>query len=1191
MDAGRRSQPLSAGKQDGAHSQMRGKPLYPVPFSLSVSFRVLRGLFLFAVPFLLCVLCASVAAFAAAPGPGAPTVEAVAFFESRIRPLLHDRCFGCHGEKVRQGGLRLDSRAALLKGGDTGPVLTPGDPERSALIRVVRYEGRVKMPPAGKLKADEIAALEEWVRQGAVWPSASGRSGVQASGRSGTDPPKPGANSRPWAFKPVQRPALPTVKNRGWAKSPVDAFILAKLEAKGLRPAPYASRRTLIRRAYFDLIGLPPPPEEVEAFVSDRSPDAWAKVVDRLLASPQFGERWARHWLDVVRYTDSFDSRILGDQNPGRTMDITEAWRYRDWVAEAFNRDLPYDDFVRYQIAGDLLPPLPWPMAERKETPGVVATGMLALGNWGGGDADKEKLLTDIVDDQIDVTSRAFTGLTVACARCHDHKFDPISTKDYYALAGIFFSTHILENVGPKTNGPPMLRIPLATPAEVEARRLHTERIAETEKRLTAARSEAYASLARALVPQTSRYLVAAWEYGRAPAAASLPEFARARGLHPHALRGWVDYLGMGDYRLMTVPVRNVHGIAGVHAFRGEPDCPSLTVNSTENEVSILTFKLPPRSLSVHPGPSSGVVLAWRSPIAGTVRISGGVRDGDPVSGDGIAWILDHRGGAAVELASGAIENGGMQGLEAGKDGARLSSVQVSRGDEIQLLVLPKNGHGWDTTTVRLVISEVNGTRTWDAARDLVPDLHVGGKGNPHPDSYGTEGVWRFYDMANSSRAGTAPGDPALAAWSRAARAAGEDRVAVERAAEEFGRSFTLADAKSPFWIRSEADEAALPEAARANLARLAADLKALREAPLPPLTFVNGAREGGVPGSPKAGFADAPVHLRGRYDRLGETVPRGFPAVLAAAPGKPVREGSGRKELADWLADPRHPLTARVMANRVWGWLFGEGIVRSAGNFGKLGEPPSHPELLDWLAGYFVAGDRGQGSGVGEKPVSSPTPNPHPPTPSGAWSVKRLVRLLMHSAAYQQDSRPRPETLRADPDNRLFGRMSRRRLEAEAIRDSLLAVSGSLDRTPGGRATGDIASPRRTLYLMTVRSNKEGFRFLFDAANPDTSVDKRVTSTVAPQALFMLNHPFALEQTRRLAKRVWEGAGADDRAGVRNAYQLLFGRPPSAEEEGIGLRFLEQARGSGTGESAGQRAWEEYCQLLLCTNEFVYLD
>ena len=347
-------------------------------------------------------------------------------------------------------------------------------------------------------------------------------------------------------------------------------------------------------------------------------------------------ERWGRHWLDVVRYADSFDARGVGSDG-----DIAHAWRYRDWVVEAFNRDLPYNQFVRDQIAGDLVPSK---SGFNKE--GVIATGLLAIGNWGGGDADKEKLLTDIADDQVDVVSRTFMGLTMACARCHDHKFDPISTADYYALAGVFFSTHILPDVGPKTNGPLMLQIPLEAPEQLAARKTYQQRVVDAEKELKAATEKQYRAFANAQRQHTAKYLLAAWEYAHPTKKQSpppLPAFAKSKGLDAYALRQWLDYLGSGEYRVMTKAMRDVGGIKGIYSWRGEPDCPNALINTTDKEASISTLKVPPKSVSVHPGPKNGVAVSWRSPMAGTIRISGGVADADPTCGDGIAWILDHR--------------------------------------------------------------------------------------------------------------------------------------------------------------------------------------------------------------------------------------------------------------------------------------------------------------------------------------------------------------------------------------------------------------------------------------------------------------------------------------------------------------------------------------------------------------------
>src|SRR5947209_6244967 len=401
------------------------------------------------------------------------------FFEREIRPLLIEKCQSCHGDKKVRGGLKLTAREAVLKGGDSGPALLPGKPDGSLLVRAIQYSGDLRMPPTGKLPAPDIAKLRRWIQQGAPWPESVKVAQAPGAAFQVTDEQR-----RWWAYQPVREVPPPDVKDKSWARTEIDRFILAELEKHGLPPAPPASRRTLIRRATFDLTGLPPTPEEVEAFVNDPAPDAFAKVVDRLLASPAYGQKWARHWLDVVRYTDAFDTRGAGGMG-----DISEAWRYRDWVVNAFNTDLPYNEFVMNQIAGDLLP---GKKPDEFNVDGLIATGMYVIGNWGNGDADKDKMLTDIVDDQIDVTGRAFLGLTLACARCHDHKFDPIPTEDYYGLAGIFFSSHILPEPGLNTAGSPVLRIPLASPGEVQKRKQHEAAIAALQKQIEQFADEQY---------------------------------------------------------------------------------------------------------------------------------------------------------------------------------------------------------------------------------------------------------------------------------------------------------------------------------------------------------------------------------------------------------------------------------------------------------------------------------------------------------------------------------------------------------------------------------------------------------------------------------------------------------------------------------------------------------------------------
>jgi hypothetical protein len=783
---------------------------------------------------------------ARAMGAGPADPASLEFFEKEVRPLLIDKCQKCHGGDKVRGGLRLLGRELLLKGGESGAAVTPGAPDRSLLIRAVEYRGELKMPPKGKLADRDIARLRRWIALGAPWPDAPAKPAPAAGKFTITDEQR-----RWWAFQPLRPVRPPAVKDTTWPRSEIDRFILANLEAHGLTPAAPADKRTLLRRATFDLTGLPPTPAEIDAFLADDSPDAFARVVDRLLASPAYGERWGRHWLDVVRYADDYqaDPHEHGSANK---FELFEAYRYRDWVVEAFNRDMPYDQFVVRQIAGDLLPS---PRGEPVYPEGQIATSFLALGSWDHGDADKDKLVSDIVDDQIDTVGKAFLGLTLGCARCHDHKFDPISNRDYYALAGIFYSTHILANVGAKGDHSVLQRVPLASPEYLHKREQQVGRLQQ--------------------------------------------------------LDGQIGRLSAGLAAALAAP---------------------------------------------------------RPPLA-----------------------------------------------------------------QAALCVRPAE------------------------------------------------------------------------------------------------------------WVKLEQE------------------WEVLQKTMLPPPPLSLGAREGGTPGGLFTGIQDVPIHVRGSYTRLGPVVPRRLPVLFAGEKQSPITHGSGRLRVAQWVAARGNPLTARVLVDRIWQHHFGEGIVRTPNNFGKLGEPPTHPALLDFLAARFL---------------------------EDGWSIKALHRRILLSAAYRQASVVSPEALHRDPENRWFGRQNARRLEAEAIRDAMLSAAGRLDLALGGPATIDLDRPRRSLYVQTTRWDRTNYSTLFDAANPDQPVEKRSVSTVAPQALFLLNNDFVVAQARRLAERLRREVPGSDDARIDRAYRLLFGRPVRPEEAEIGRAFL--ARAARRGDEA---AWIDYAHVLLCSDEFVYVD
>jgi hypothetical protein len=930
------------------------------------------------------------------------------FFEKKIRPMFAEHCYDCHSATAKKvkGGLKLDTPEAISKGGESGALFVSGDPEKSLLVKAVRYiDPDLQMPPKDKkLSSEQIATIEQWVKIGAPMPVSNQFSAISESVL---------AARTNWAFA---RPRDPPVPRIAGSSSPIDAFLRSRMAEKGSTPAPPADKRTLIRRATYDLTGLPATPEEVAAFLNDASTNAFAKLVERLLSSPRYGEKWARHWLDVVRYTDSADSRGIGGEG-----DFSEAWRYRDWAVKAFNSDLPYDQFMVQQIAGDIL---------ATNTPGqfdtnaLIATGVYAIGEWGGGDADKEKMLTDIVDDQIDLTGRGFLGVTLACARCHDHKFDPISARDYYGLAGIFFSSHILPNPGVKTAGSPPLRIPLASASELAARKAKEQRVAALEQQIAAVTKVA---------------------------------------LLTRAERG----------------AQNQPTLSALHPA-DKTDLPNAVANSGGADINFLTITLPARSVAIHPSPDKNAAAVWLSPRACAVVISGRIADADDKCGNGVEWIL-YRG--TNELQRGKLDNGGKQEIPA-------TNVSVRAGELVTLAVAPRGkDHSCDTTVIELAVREP-GSQTWRVPEDIVDDL----------PARANTGAWHFVSFV---------GAPPTALQ---ASLSDEDKQKLD--------------------------------AATAELASLRKELE--RKIPI-----AHGLQEGGTPQSAYAGFRDSPILIRGKYDRPGEVVSRRFPAVLVGDSQSQIADSkrSGRLDLAKWIASKENPLTARVMVNRIWQHHFGEGIVRTPNNFGKLGTPPTHPELLDWLAHRFV---------------------------ESGWSIKAMHRLIMNSAAYQASSRG------GNAENLFFARMNRRRLTAEEIRDSLLFASGQLDFTMGGPAINDLNTKRRTLYVMTIRSDRSNYRSLFDAPDAQVIAEKRIESTVAPQALFLLNSPFAVAQATALAERALKREG-DDTQRIKWLYEVLFTREPTQNDLKLAAKVISDPDRAA--------AWARYCQVLLCANEFVYVD
>ncbi|MEY4832889.1 MAG: hypothetical protein RL527_1102 [Planctomycetota bacterium] len=832
---------------------------------------------------------------AQASKPQAITPEQLKFFESTIRPILVDQCYGCHSAQSgrSRGGYVLDTRDAARKGGGSGPGIVPGKPDQSLLIQAVRYhDDDLQMPPKGKLTDEQIKALERWVAMGAPDPRESATAKPASGGGDAATVEVPaGELSKDdiekgrswWAYVAPKPQQAPVVKDAAWPSDDVDRFVLASMEAKGLAPVKDAAAVDLVRRVTFDLTGLPPTPTEVAAFLRDKQPGAYERLVDRLLGTRAFAEHWGRHWLDVARYAES-------SGREGNSV-YPYAWRYRDWVIDSFERNLPFDEFLRQQLAGDLLP-VAGPDDHAAKT---IATGFLAVGSKAQRTRSKEQFAMDLADEQIDAFSQAMLGTTIACARCHDHKFDPITQRDYYALAGIFLST------------------------------------------------ETYYGTSRSQGNQQASMLI------------ELPSDAKV------------------------------------------PNGPTVT----------------------------------------------------------------------------ALQRAAYDRIEAG------------------------------------------------------------------------------LEQASERQQGA--------------------QKALARAAAQ-----GLADMRARF-----------DEDGRATAAN----------------RLAMGVRE-------RVEDVDARILARGELDKAGPSVPRGFPEVLTASGVAPIRLGSGRLQLANWVAGTSNPLTARVFVNRAWSWIFGVGIVPTPDNFGTSGVAPTHPELLDRLASDFMA---------------------------SGWDVKALVRRLVFTRTYRLASVSDRANADIDPDVTWLWRARDRRLPAESIRDAMLSCAGAIDEPPVGSSVGSFEGgfgqrgeqlaqillrdiDARSVYLPVVRDFQNEALDAFDFADPSFVTGDRDETTVATQALYLMNDERVIELAMRMARRLMR-MDATDKQRITFAFQLAFGREPSAAEERAVIAFLRDFHAgdpgapggepsvrerirqrvqsqTGTGlppdmlnASAEERAWTAFCQALFQTAEFRYLD
>jgi len=914
--------------------------------------------------------------------------EQIEFFEKRVRPILVERCYECHGAKEANGGLRLDHRDGLLLGGDSGAALVPNNPDASLIVRAVKYnDADLQMPPTGAIPATEIAVLEEWIRFGAVDPRESipELENNKPTGMSIAD------GREFWSMRPLANPAIPKVQNVDWVQTPIDAFVLERLERLGIAPAPRASRRDLLRRITLDLIGVPPTLDELRALEVDLSEGAIERCVDRLLSSPQYGVRFGRHWLDVARYADSngLDENIA----------YGNAWRYRDYVIDSFNADKPFNRFLEEQIAGDLL------SDSNRET--VTGTGFLVLGAKVLAEPDRDKLVMDTIDEQLDAIGKCFMGMTLGCVRCHDHKFDPIKQRDYYALAAIFKGTKTFgdSNFGAIKH---WNEISYASAEEKASLNEVNAKIAEKQAAFNNAKSGAMQKLRERVRSQAALYLATA---SKLDSSATLNEWAEAganHGLHPRVLAHCRKHLEF------------------------HTDDPLFEV--------------------------------WR----------------DMASQGDIDTILCY-----------------YQSLF---DAAQKAWAEAKNADpKVTALTDPMQERA------RIALSDVGG--------------------------------------------------------------------------------FLAIPAKM---------EHALDEETVENLHALATEAR-LIESSAPDETAVMGVSDRGV-------MDGIPIHIRGSHRNLGELVRRDFPEVMRAYGENPVfnRRSSGRLELARWLSSPNHPLTARVIVNRVWRWHFGRGLVPSTENFGRLGDRPSHPELLDFLARWFI---------------------------ESGWSIKELNRLIMSSSVYQMASQHEAteHAVSIDPENQSLWRFRTQRLSAEQIRDSILFVAGNLDLRLGGKSVPlrnrqfvfdhtsidhtRYDSVRRTVYLPIIRNHLFSHLEQFDFPDPTMPGGDRQSTTVAPQALLLMNSEWVLDASEKLARACLESATTSE-SRLQWLYHQVLGREVSDSERNKSLSFVESLIAAGdsspnirastpneplpTGgvpaaDSLEQKAWGLLAQNLLICNEFFF--
>ncbi len=1083
----------------------------------------------------------------------------IEFFEREVRPILAKRCFECHSKDSEEpgGGLRLDSRLAIVAGGETGPAIEPGKPNDSLLIDAVNYGEIYEMPPKSKMPASEIAVLAKWVSIGAPWPKedpevATNLKTFDLEARKASH----------WCWQPVRDPKLPSVQQRGWPSKPLDHFILAKLEAVGLTPAGRADKRTLIRRAYFDITGLPPTSKQVDAFLADESPQAFEHVIDDLLDSPHFGERWARHWMDLMRYAETY----------GHEFDypIPHAYKYRDYLIRAFNADIPYDRFVSEHIAGDLIMPRLHPTGGCNES--VIATASWWLGEATHAPVDVTGDEAGRIDNQIDVMTKAFLGLTVACARCHDHKFDAISTKDYYALTGFLQSSRRAEVINLTHE---------AKEVVAQARWIKHEGSQEYAKALPDAPIAG---------KQFANYLLATRDVMFGDQGTDLAVAARKFSVDLERLTKWVEAFQSDEVKLRSHPLY-VWSVVAESPTEQTLERLRNQIAADEKRRGTLeeTHPLFSDFTRLEPGQREWFIEGQAFPTY--VPLTG---EWEP--GRGIASWTRH--GIANSSRLGLRQQGAMRSKTFELKHRNIYYRAKGKDAKIRLVV---DGYFMDVYN-GLLFSEFS----FDVKDDSKFSWHrqsgdlgryLGHKAYieilDHGDGYAALDEVRFSDE----------GVPPELLSPLAARLVTPDMKRLEDLARQYASLWDatcreLAKVQEEGWRSSKVSEDWMPQQAELlDWCGSAGLLPNVGEAVLrtyerdwqpmvkqmPSTNRVLGMLDGTG--------EDSPIFVRGNHKAAGPIVPRRMLEALGGKQVVPIDAQfthpplSGRHLLAQQVVDPANPLTARVMVNRLWHHMTGRGIVASTDNFGVLGQKPTHPDLLDHLATEFVR---------------------------EGWSIKRMLKQIMLSSTYQMSSKPSDVGSDRDPQNFLLHRARIRRLQGEAIRDSILAISGRLDQTmfgpsvpvhvtsfmqgrgrPGNSGPLD-GNGRRSLYIEVRRNFLSPMMLAFDMPIPFSAVGRRNASNVPAQALIMMNDPFVVEQAHLWAKRLLANDGTTEER-IHDMYIAAFARPPNDSEVSEATTFLmQQGEAIGlTGEQAvsDEQTWVDLCHVMMNVKEFVFVN